>query len=188
MFTQTELTDHSAELLFRVSEKPTVKELAFGLLLDAAPAPFTEAEVRRALGVPKTTAHVALSALVRDGLIVEERVGRTGRYSADSADPLVKTLKTARAIRRTQAAIEPVRARVDLVVLFGSASRGEDRRDSDIDLLVVTDEVDAVLSELAQHPWLQPVVMTPAKHMVTIAEGGTFAQETARGITVWERT
>jgi predicted nucleotidyltransferase len=188
MFRQVEPNDHSAELLFRVSEKPTAQEAAFGLLLDAAPDPFTEAEVRAALGVPKTTAHVALSTLVRDGLIVEERVGRTGRYSANPADPLVKTLKTARAIRRAQWAIEPVRTRVDLVVLFGSASRGEDRADSDTDVLVVTDDVDAVLSELAQHPWLQPVVMTPVKHMVSIAEDGTFAKETARGITIWERT
>jgi predicted nucleotidyltransferase len=188
MFKQIEHKDHSAELLFRVSEKPTVQELAFGLLLDAAPDPFTEAEVRSALGVPKTTTHVALATLVREGLIVEERVGRTGRYAANAADPLVKTLKTARAIRRAQWAIEPVRTRLDLVVLFGSASRGESRRDSDIDILVVTDDVDAVLSELARHAWLQPVVMTPAKHMVSIAEGGTFAKETARGITVWERT
>jgi predicted nucleotidyltransferase len=187
MFNQTERKDHTAELRFRVSEKPTAQEAAFELLLAAAPDPFTEVEVRAAIGVPKTTAHVALATLVREGLICEERVGRTGRYSADPSDPLVKTLKTARAIRRTQWAIEPVRTRLDLVVLFGSASRGESRRDSDIDLLVVTDDVDDVLSELAQHQWLQPVVMTPAKHMVLIAEGGTFAKETARGITIWER-
>jgi predicted nucleotidyltransferase len=188
MFTQTELPTHSAELLCRVSQKPTAQEGAFALLLDAAPDPFTEAEVRTELGIPKTTAHVALSALVREGLVVEERIGRTGRYSVDPTDPLVRTLKTARAIRRTQMAIEPVRPRLGLVVLFGSASRGENRRDSDIDILVVADDVDGVLSELARHQWLQPVIMTPAQHMVSIAEGGTFAKETARGITVWERT
>jgi predicted nucleotidyltransferase len=188
MFNETEHNDHTTELVFRVSEKATAQEAAFALLLDAAPDAFTEAEVRTALGVPKTTAHVALAALVRQSLVVEERVGRTGRYSVDLADPLVRTLKSARAIRRAQRAIEPIRSLADLVVLFGSASRGEDRKDSDIDLLVVTDEVDAVLSELARHQWLQPVVMTPAKHMVSIAEGGTFARETARGITIWERT
>ncbi len=91
------------------------------------------------------------------------------------------------ALHRIQWVIEPVRVRLDLVVLFGSPSRGENRRDSDIDILVVTDDADAVLSELAQHPWLQPVVITPAQHMVSIADGGTFAKETARGITVWER-
>ena len=101
---------------------------------------------------------------------------------------MVRSRADTRPLPRVQWAIEPVRSRADLIVFFGSASRGENRRDSDTDLLVVASDVDTVLSELAQHPWLQPVVMTPARHMVLIAEGGTFAKETARGITVWERT
>jgi Nucleotidyltransferase domain len=182
-----EHNDRSAELFFRLSDTPTATEAAYGLLLDSAPDAFTEAEVRAALGVPKTTAHVALRNLVRQDLVLEERIGRSGRYSVDPSDPLVRTVKTARAIRRAQLAIDPVRDRVDLAVLFGSASRGEDRRGSDVDVLVVADDVDAVESELARHPWLQPVVMTPAKHMVLIADGGTFAKETAGGITIWQR-
>lgn len=187
MFSTTEHMNRSAELLFRVGDKPTAQEAAFGLLVDAAPDAFTEAEVRAALGIPRTTAHVALSGLAQEGLASVERVGRTGRYSVDPADPLIKSLKMGRAIRRVQWAIEPVRDRIDLAVLFGSASRGENRRDSDVDLLVVTEKVEAVLSVLAENPWLQPVVMTAAKHMVLIAENGTFAKETARGLTVWER-
>ena len=187
MFNTTEHKNRQAELLFRLSEAPTAVEAAYGLLLDSAPDAYTEAEVRAALGVPKTTAHVALSELVREGVVLRERIGRTGRHSVDPVDPFVKALKTAKAIRRAQLAIEPVRDLTDLAVLFGSASRGETRRDSDIDLLVVTDDVDEVKSELARHPWLQPVVMTPAKHMVLIAEDGTFAKHTARGITIWER-
>jgi predicted nucleotidyltransferase len=187
MFNHTEHMNHSAELFFRVGDKPTAQEAVFGFLLDAAPDAFTEAEVRAALGIPRTTAHIALSGLVQGRLASVERVGRTGRYSLDPADPLIKSLKTSRAIRRVQCAIEPVRDHIDLAVLFGSASRGENRRDSDVDLLVVTDKVDTVLSVLAESPWLQPVVMTTAKHMVLIAENGTFAKETARGLTVWER-
>ncbi|MDO8963512.1 MAG: nucleotidyltransferase domain-containing protein [Coriobacteriia bacterium] len=187
MFSVTEHNDRSPELQFRVGDRPTAQEAAFGLLLDAAPDAFTEAEVRSALGIPKTTAHIALSGLVREGLAHVERVGRTGRFSVDPADPLMRTLKTARAIRKAQWAIEPVRDRIELAVLFGSASRGEDRRDSDVDLLVVTEEYESVLTALAEHPWLQPVIMTAAKHMTLIAENGTFARETARGITVWER-
>ncbi len=179
--------NHSAGLLFPVGDVPTAQEAAFGYLLDAAPDASTEAEVRAALGIPKTTAHIALSGLVQEGLACVERIGRTGRYSVDPTDPLIKSLKTARAIRRVQWAIEPVRDRIDLAVLFGSAARGEDRRDSDVDLLVVTEDVETVLTTLAENPWLQPVVMTAAKHMVLIADNGTFAKETARGVTIWER-
>lgn len=99
----------------------------------------------------------------------------------------MRTLKTARAIRRAQIVLAPVRAEVDLAVLFGSASRGEDRVDSDVDLLIVTERVEAVLDELSSRVWLQPVVMSSAEHMRLIADEGTFAEEVSRGIVLWER-
>ncbi|MRR11806.1 hypothetical protein EG835_04920 [bacterium] len=80
-----------------------------------------------------------------------------------------------------------VRSLLDLAILYGSASRGEDRAGSDVDVPVVADDADAVLAELAQHQWLQPVVLTAAEHMRLIAEESTFAGEVARGITVWEQ-
>jgi len=175
------------ELTFRVAETPTAQERALDYLLELAGEAATESEVGAALDLPKTTTHVALRALVESGLAVEHRVGRTGLYSVDADDPLVKTLKTAQAIRRVQEVIRPVRSELDLVVLFGSGSRGETRRGSDLDLLIVTANDDVVLSELSRHQWLQPVVLTPAAHMKLIAEGGTFAHQTALGITIWER-
>ncbi|MDZ4232561.1 MAG: nucleotidyltransferase domain-containing protein, partial [Dietzia sp.] len=93
----------------------------------------------------------------------------------------------ARAIRMVQQAILPLRDELDLVVLFGSASRGEDRQGSDVDILVVAHDAASVQASLAQHQWLQPVVLTPERHMVLIAEDGTLAKETARGITIWKK-
>jgi predicted nucleotidyltransferase len=106
----------------------------------------------------------------------------------DTSDPLIRELKTARAVQRVQRAIRPIADRADLAILFGSASRGEDTAESDVDILVVTRDVDAVETELARHPWLQPVVMTSDRHMALLAEGGTFAKETSRGIRILERS
>lgn len=174
------------ELLFRITDTPTAQEAVFSHVLRAGGEAFTEADVRAALGLPKTTVHIALHALVQQGLVVEEHVGRTGRFSVDVTDPLVRQLKIASAVRRVQEAMTGLLGRADLVVLFGSASRGEDRSESDVDVLVVTPDAEHIETELARHQWLQPVVMTPEKHMVLIAEDGTFARETARGITIWE--
>ena len=139
------------------------------------------------LDLPKTTVHVALSTLVDERLVAERRVGRTGVYGVDLTDPLVRTLKIARAIRRVQDVTDGIREDLELALLFGSASRGENRRASDIDLLLVTRRTDSVTAALAQHQWLQPVVMTSEAHMQLLAENGTFAKELARGITIWER-
>jgi DNA-binding transcriptional ArsR family regulator len=144
MFNPTEYTDHLMELTFRATDSPTTQEQVLGFLLDEAGEPATEVAVRNGLDQPKTTTHVALSALVEQGLVEEERVGRTCLYLIDPSDPLVKTLKMAR-------------------------------------------DAERVLTELARHQWLQPVVKTPEAHMQLIAEAATFAKEVARGTTVWER-
>jgi len=187
MFNPTEYTDHLMELTFRATDSPTAQEQVFGFLLDEAGEPATEVAVREGLDLPKTTTHVALNTLVEQGLVKEERVGRTGLYLIDPSDPLVKTLKMAQAIRRVQIALRPLVDELDLVILFGSASRGEDQRNSDVDVFVVARDAARVLTELARHQWLQPVVKTPEAHMQLIAEAGTFAKEVARGTTVWER-
>jgi predicted nucleotidyltransferase len=183
----TEYTYTLNELAFHAAETTTSQERVFSLLLDEAGSELTEAQVREMLDLPKSTVHVALASLVRDQLAVTRSVGRTKLYWVETGDPLIKTLKTAQAIRRVRKAITPVRDRLDLAVLYGSASRGENRSGSDIDLLVIADDSDAVMAELAQHQWLHPVVLTSESHMQLVAEGGTFSAELARGITVWER-
>lgn len=172
------------ELAFHVSESPTSQDRVFALILDDAGSEYTEAQVRKLLGLPKSTVHAALTTLVQEQLIGVRNVGRTKLYWVEPSDPLIKMLKIARAIRKARAALEPVRERIDLAILYGSASRGEDRAGSDVDVLVVTDEKDAVLEVLVEHQWLQPVVLTSAEHMQLIAQASTFAGEVARGITL----
>ncbi|MBU2603373.1 MAG: nucleotidyltransferase domain-containing protein [Actinobacteria bacterium] len=187
MFHETEYTDHQAELTFRLTDSPTAQERVLSFLLNEAGEPATEAEVRDAVDLPKTTTHVALTALAEQGVVKAQRVGRTGLYSVDISDPLVRTLKIARAVRRVQLVVSPLRAEIDLVVLFGSASCGEDRAGSDVDLFVVARDAERVGSHLARHQWLQAVVRTPEAHMRLIADGGTFATEITRGTAIWER-
>lgn len=175
------------ELAFRAAEHPTAQERVFELLLDEVGEEVTESHVREMLELPKSTVHTALAGLVQEELITQRSIGRTKLYSVDSDDALIKTLKIAQAIRAVRTAIAPIRDEVDLAVLFGSASRGENRRSSDVDVLVVSDSAEDTIAELAQYQWLQPVVLSSESHMQLIAEGDTFASEVARGVTVWER-
>lgn len=87
----------------------------------------------------------ALERLVGQGLVLRSRAGSSYLYALNRqhlAAPYVTALATLRdelfAQWRELIAQWPVQPRV--VVLFGSAARGEMGPDSDIDLLVVTDE------------------------------------------------
>lgn len=175
------------ELTFRLTDTPTAEERVLAFMLDSGNEEFAEAQIRATLELPRATAHLALRSLARQRLLDTRCVGRSTLYSVRAGDALIRSLKIARSIRRVQVAIAPVRGMVDLAVLYGSASKGEDRLGSDVDLLVVTEDKGAVLGELARHQWLQPVVMTSAEHMSLIAQGGTYATDLSRGTVVWER-
>ena len=171
-------------LFFRVTAVPSASEAVLAYLLDQGGTELTEAEVRAALDLRRSTSHTALSALVQAGVASTRRVGRTVLYRADTSDPLIRQLKIASAIRAAQQALREVAGEVELAVLFGSASRGEDRATSDIDLFVVARDVDRVSSGLAGSPRIQPTVVTPTRHMQMLAEDSSFSRETSRGITI----
>ena len=73
---------------------------------------------------------------------------------------------------------------MDLAVLFGSASRGQDHAASDIDLFVVTSQIAQVEAALSHAPRIQGVVVSPDRHLQMLAEESSFARETSRGITI----
>jgi len=152
--------------------------------MDGAGAEYTESQVREELGLPRSSTQRALKELVEQGMVGVRSVGRTLVYRVDPDDPLVRHLKIARAIALVRLALAPVLDAVDLAILFGSASRGEDTRGSDIDVLVVTPDPERVLDALSRQERLQPLVMRSAQHMELLAEGGTLSQAIADGIKV----
>ncbi len=87
-----------------------------------------------------------LAQLARAGLVTREKEGIQTLYRANAASPVFAEirgllLKTVGAAGAIQSALQPLAARIGKAWLFGSISRGEERAESDIDLLVVSDSV-----------------------------------------------
>ncbi|NCO20023.1 MAG: nucleotidyltransferase domain-containing protein [Gammaproteobacteria bacterium] len=84
--------------------------------------------------------------LVAAGLVAQEGKSRGCRYRANPDAPIFielcgiarKILGPAESLR---AALFPLSDRIRLALLYGSVARGSDRADSDIDVLVVSDEL-----------------------------------------------
>mgnify|MGYP001592356920 FL=1 len=84
------------------------------------------------------------------------------------------------------------------IILFGSMARGETRRDSDIDILIVkrtkkspTDRVAEVLKLVwGNIPHIEPQILTPNEFKRAIAENRFFiTQEVLKyGKTIYEKT
>lgn len=87
-----------------------------------------------------------VARLVAAGLIVQEGKGRGCLYRANSKSPIFEELcgiarKILGPAELIRSALSPLSDRVQLALLYGSVARGFDRSDSDIDVLIVSDDL-----------------------------------------------
>jgi predicted nucleotidyltransferase len=92
-----------------------------------------------------------LARLVESGLVTSTVVGRQKHFQANRTAAIFHELrgivvKTVALTDPLRAALRPLAKRIDLALVYGSVARGEDHAQSDIDLLVVAD--DLLLEEL----------------------------------------
>lgn len=103
-----------------------------------------------------------LARLIESGLVTVTRIGSQKHYQANRSAPIFEDLrrivtKTVGLIDPLRAALRPLSKRIDLAFVYGSIPRGEDRVESDIDLLVVAS--DLILEDLFKR-------LAPAERML----------------------
>ena len=105
---------------------------------------FTGRELARLIGYYQNQTRLALEELERNGVVVRQSAGRSYLYSADNENIIIKDFLEAGfrledALLDHLAAVyfEEVGRDLVSVVLFGSVAKGEERPESDIDLVVV---------------------------------------------------
>ena len=87
-----------------------------------------------------------VTRMVESGLVRVEGKGRSRLYRSNPDAPIFEELcGIARKLFGPQetirAALEPLHERLKMALLYGSVARGEDRANSDIDVLIVSDEL-----------------------------------------------
>ncbi len=99
-----------------------------------------------------------LSALAESGLVTTEIQGRQKYYQANHESPIYHeltqiTLKTIGLEEPIRSALNKIKGNIELALIFGSIAKGTANARSDIDLLIVSDE----LSLEMLHELLSPV-------------------------------
>ena len=108
-------------------------------------------ELAGAIGTSPSSLQRELDALSGTAILLMRRDGRRTYYKANEKSAIYDELrgivrKTIGIPQEVQSSLEPIKRKLALVLLYGSAARGEERADSDVDLLVVAD--DLTLEEL----------------------------------------
>ncbi len=134
-----------------------------------------------------------LARLVESGLVTVTRIGSQKHYQANWAAPIFEELrgivtKTVGLVDPLRASLRPLAKRVDLALVYGSVARGEERAESDIDLLVVAagltlEDLFARIApaEKALGRKINPTLYTPEEFARRRKNGNAFLQKVLAG-------
>ena len=152
-----------------------VQQRVLGFLFGQPERRFQGAELIRLANSGTGATHRVLQRLASCGLVQVDEVGRQKFYQANSAAPIYEELVAL--VRKTIGLREPLRKALapfedDIVYafVFGSVAAGEDRANSDIDLMVVAHSLDYTAlfdalrtAEQALDRTVNPNIVSPAE-------------------------
>ncbi len=164
-----------------------VQQRVLGLLFGQPERRFQSAELIRLAGSGTGAVHRLLQRLAAAGLVVVTRDGNQKYYAAQGQSPVFQELhglilKTIGVVDPLRSALASLADRIDRAFVFGSVAKGTERAGSDIDLLVVTDDLayadvfDALVpAEQTLGRTINPTVFTRAEWKRKRSRSDSFA-------------
>lgn len=142
-------------------------------------------ELERRIGVNSRHLMRELHSLRDAGILVSNQVGRQVIYRLNPECPIYDELraivrKTAGLVSVLRDALAPFVDRIELAYVYGSHARGEERSDSDVDLLVVGDvslkELSSPLVKAGEtlRRVVNPTVYRPEEYRKALSERDSF--------------
>ena len=163
------------------------QQRVLGLLFGKPDGRFYTNEILRRLDMGRGTVRRELERLVAAGILVVTREGNQLYYQANRESPVYtellgivrKTFGVAQVIR---GALRPVDEQIQLAFVFGSLAKGTDTESSDLDLLLIADELaysdvmDLLLPlETSLTRSINPVLYSAAEFRERLGAGSSFA-------------
>lgn len=144
-------------------------------------------EISRKTGLSLGFVSRILNELSKDGLICCNKKGRMKFYRIDSVNPVIRQLKILFTVSLLMPFVKKLRDSVRRVILFGSSARGEDTPDSDIDLLVITNETTRVRKILGENNRIVPLIMNTVEFSNLKKKDPSLFEQITIGIVLWEK-
>ena len=146
-------------------------------------------EIQIAVKISKAGTNFALNDLVSAGFARRKKTGKMYLYAVNYGHPIIKQLKVLKVIMFLDPLLKKIRNKSQKIILYGSSSRGENTKDSDIDLFVVTNsllEVEKIVRNSSKGKSIQLITRTPLKYIEMEKTDPIFYAEIERGIVLWE--
>ena len=128
---------------------PRVQQRVLGILFGQPDRKFQGAELIRIVDSGTGAVHRQLTSLAASGLVNVTQVGNQKHYQANPDSPVFEELcglirKTVGLREPLRQSLEPWRDQIDVAFVYGSIARGTDTARSDIDLMLMGDNMDYI--------------------------------------------
>ena len=148
-------------------------------------------EIVRQLNLSLGTASKNLRILEEEELIIKENLGRLTIYQANMENPLLKELKIVFTLMEIDGLIKELKEFSSKIILFGSCATGEDRQESDIDLVVLTGDIRHANKLVEKHQMdisrkISPIIMEEVEFRHLKKEDKPFYSRVMKGRTLYE--
>lgn len=148
-------------------------------------------QVVRLTGVSLGSANKILRLMAGLGFLTAQRKGRMVFYKLDIGNPSVRQFKILSNVYSLHDLVGRLKGACRRMVLFGSSSEGRDAKESDIDMLIVTDDKEAVRREInrfnAKGKRRIAAIVVDANGLARLRrEDRPLYENIERGIVLWE--
>lgn len=124
--------------IMNIFSKPSLKIICF--LGRRYREEYHTRELVRKLEIGLGSASRYLRILEKEELVIKEERGKLSIYRANMENPLLRELKVIFTLMEIDEMIKDLRIVSSQIILFGSCADGEDSQESDIDLLVLSNQ------------------------------------------------
>ncbi|MFA6160027.1 MAG: nucleotidyltransferase domain-containing protein [Parcubacteria group bacterium] len=168
----------------------TSQQKALVFLVENTGKEFQEKEIVKKTGVKKSAVNLALRKLSENKIIKCKKIGRTSLYQADSKNNLIREIKVLLNVSKLEPLINKLKSESIKIILFGSFANGTNKKDSDIDLFVLTNNINGVRkiinnSEIAER--VQLIVKSPSEMIKINKNKPLLFQEIEKGKVMHEK-
>ncbi len=168
----------------------TNTQKAIKFFIEAGQDWYDRAIIEKKTGLSKAGTNLALKELMLHKLIARQTKAGAFIYRLNDGDVLARQLKVLKTLAKISFLTGKLKPLSQKIILFGSASRGENTPDSDIDLFILTrNEAEAIKIVKAGRlgDKIQLIAKTASELELLKQNNPYFFNEVDRGITLWQK-
>ncbi len=150
---------------------------------------FYQREIAKEAKVSVGSANQTLKILAEYGLVTKERRGKIVLYTFNTENPVAKQMKIFFNVNELDELVKALKEHSKRVILFGSCAEGNNMKESDIDLFVLTNEKGVVRKTINSYDGsgkIAPIIVDANDFAKMRNEDKPLYDNILRGIRLWE--